>query len=240
MSIRVLLLVGVIGSVLLADQSKNSEADRVAAQRESLSKLQKYVGQWRGVGQVRRGSRDGAWTETADCAWKLDEKNASLQFQSPKGKVFQAMTFEAGKKPGEYRLTAKMKSAKATYQGALSDDGSLRMKIDKPVDGAPDRLYWRLAAAGKRMILLYERKASPTRFTRIAEIGFTRKGSGFGSGVTYVECVVTGGEGTIPVRYEGKTYYVCCSGCKEYYDDDPDKAMKEYFARVEERKAKKP
>ena len=38
-------------------------------------------------------------------------------------------------------------------------------------------------------------------------------------GSTAPECIVTGGKGTIPVGFGGKTYYVCCSGCKELFDD---------------------
>ena len=36
-----------------------------------------------------------------------------------------------------------------------------------------------------------------SRYARLAEVGMTRKGSGFGKGTNYIECVVTGGTGTI-------------------------------------------
>ena len=110
------------------------------------------------------------------------------------------------------------------------------MQVETPVDGLPDRIQVRLAAEGKRLVVLYERRQG-SRFARLAEVGFTRRGSGFGTGSNVVECVVTGGEGAIPVRFEGKTYYVCCSGCKEYFDNDPAKAMKEYRERKAEEKA---
>ena len=48
------------------------------------------------------------------------------------------------------------------------------------------------------------------------------------------ECVVTGGLGTISVNYKGKTYYVCCTGCRDEFKDNPEKYIKEY----EEKKAK--
>ena len=53
------------------------------------------------------------------------------------------------------------------------------------------------------------------------------------------ECVVTGGLGTIEVSFEGKTYYVCCTGCRDYFNDNPKEVLAEYFARKEEEKQKK-
>jgi YHS domain-containing protein len=45
-------------------------------------------------------------------------------------------------------------------------------------------------------------------------------------------CVVTGGKGTIPIAYKGQTYYVCCSGCKQAFDENPEKILAEYRARL--------
>ena len=49
------------------------------------------------------------------------------------------------------------------------------------------------------------------------------------------ECIVSGGAGTMAVSYMGKTYYVCCSGCRSEFNESPAKYVKEY----EEKKAKK-
>jgi YHS domain-containing protein len=37
---------------------------------------------------------------------------------------------------------------------------------------------------------------------------------------------VTGGLGTIAVSYKGQTYYVCCGGCKDAFEADPEKYVK--------------
>ncbi len=66
-------------------------------------------------------------------------------------------------------------------------------------------------------------------------MGATKKGVPFASkGDNQPECIVSGGLGTIKVRYKGKTYYVCCSGCKAEFDEHPEKYVKEY----EQKKAK--
>jgi len=41
-------------------------------------------------------------------------------------------------------------------------------------------------------------------------------------------CVVTGGLGTTSVTYMGKTYYVCCSGCRDEFNAEPKKYVEEF------------
>ncbi|MCA9060042.1 MAG: YHS domain-containing protein [Planctomycetaceae bacterium] len=41
--------------------------------------------------------------------------------------------------------------------------------------------------------------------------------------------------GTITVSYMGRSYYVCCSGCKAAFEEDPAK----WIARAAERAEKK-
>ena len=45
------------------------------------------------------------------------------------------------------------------------------------------------------------------------------------------ECIVTGGLGTMQVSFGGNTYYVCCTGCRDAFNDDPAKIIAEYKAR---------
>jgi YHS domain-containing protein len=80
-------------------------------------------------------------------------------------------------------------------------------------------------------VLLEKATESPTRFDRLAEIGYTRLGVRFAAGDSFPECIVTGGRGTIAVSHAGMTYYVCCSGCKEAFDDDPAGILAEYRER---------
>lgn len=87
------------------------------------------------------------------------------------------------------------------------------------------------------MLVLYERQVDD-RYVRIAQVGYTREGSEFGKGTAYRECIVTGGHGTIAVRHQGETYYVCCSGCRDYFQDNPQTVLAEYQERRESAKKK--
>ena len=54
----------------------------------------------------------------------------------------------------------------------------------------------------------------------------------FGEGKFEPECLVTGGVGTMPFQYKGKTYYDCCTGCKDLFNEDPDFYIAEYEAKL--------
>lgn len=214
--------------------------DRLTTDKEALSDLQIYVGSWRGAGQVRRGSNEGSWVEQCDWMWKFSEKSASLDFTSPKSKYFLSGSLRPAKKKGDYQLTCHLVGGKdkLTYTGRLDKTEKLILNADKIVTGLPSRVSIRLVARGNRLIVLYEKKsASSDRYQRLAEVGYTRKGSNFGKGTVFVECVVTGGKGTIPVSHKGKTYYVCCSGCRDAFNDDPAGILADYFASKEEEKS---
>ena len=92
-----------------------------------------------------------------------------------------------------------------------------------------------------RVLLLFEkRKQSQSFYSRVAQIGYTRQGVSLArAGVGRRECVVTGGKGTMKVSHMGKTYYVCCTGCKQAFDDDPEGILADYRKRLAERKAKR-
>ena len=51
------------------------------------------------------------------------------------------------------------------------------------------------------------------------------------------ECIVTGGEGTMTVMHAGKTYYVCCTGCRDAFLADPEGILKEAAERTAKEKA---
>jgi YHS domain-containing protein len=220
------------GSLVQAEDARE-------AAKKKLAPLQAFVGEWRGTGQRERGKTAGSWLEKSSWSWKFGEKSAALAFTSKDAKFLTTGALTPGEADAAYQLTITAPDGKttATFSGKLDED-KLMLDAAEPVEGLPARISLRLVAEGKRMVALYESK-SPTsdRYFRLAEVGYTRVGSGFGQGSQGPECIVTGGEASIAVSYEGKTYYVCCTGCKDYFDEDPKRAIEEYFARKAEEKA---
>ena len=82
--------------------------------------------------------------------------------------------------------------------------------------------------------ILYRYEVKPqgkALFARVFQVGATKEGTSFAAGDGRPECVVSGGLGTITVVYQGQTYYVCCSGCRDEFRENPEKYIKEFKQR---------
>ncbi len=90
------------------------------------------------------------------------------------------------------------------------------------------------------MLVRYDKRIAEGLYSRLAEVGSTRKGSSFAKNAAAgPECVVTGGLGTITVMHDGKTYYVCCGGCRDLFEEDPAAVLGEYHQRRAAERAEK-
>jgi len=204
------------------------------ADKQALAELQAFVGSWRGAGQPRRGSTDGAWVEKGDWAWKFTADSAALHWTSRDAKYAGTATLRPGSRAGEFQLSVQptAEGEPLLYLGQIQEDGPLVLTATKPAAGQPERITLRTVARGDRLVTLYERRSTIGEgFTRLAEVGYTRQGSQFGKGATFPECVVTGGFGSMTVTHEGKSYYVCCTGCRDIFQMDPAGVLAEYRAR---------
>ena len=88
-----------------------------------------------------------------------------------------------------------------------------------------------------RLLVLLEAQ-DPDRhaYYRLGEVGYTREGVAFAAGESYPLCVVTEGRGTTQVSYKGKSYWVCCSGCKDLFNENPEAVLAEAAAREKAKK----
>lgn len=224
--------------ILLSMTFSYCDSSAKEEEREALTQVQTYVGSWKGVGRPKRGSSKGSWTEKVSWTWKFTKDHATLAFSSPKGKYFKSGELFAEDEGDVFILktVAKDGKTKETFKGSLGKKG-LVLTNKKAKSGRPARLTFKTVAGGDRLILTLERKLGGI-FTRLGEIGYTREGSGFAKGAKGPECCVTGGLGTTPVTYKGKTYYVCCSGCKDLFDEDPAGCVKAYLKRKAKAKKK--
>jgi len=91
-----------------------------------------------------------------------------------------------------------------------------------------------------RYLVKVFRKKGAGSFQLVDTIGTQRQGTSVAANdEDYGEkkCIISGGLGTMTVSYNGKSYYVCCTGCQAAFNDDP----KRWLAKMEEAdKAKKP
>ena len=194
----------------------------------------------RGVGQVQRGRGRGAWMESADWAWKLTSDSAALEITVKKGKYLKSGVLRAGKKPGTFVFDATLADGTSrTFAGAAGDRKRLPLTADAkapPAECAGSRSPRCTTPACSSCSRL--RTPSRHTFSRLGEVGFTREGVAFAAAESYPLCIVTEGRGTIQVNYKGKTYWFCCTGCRDTFKDDPESVLAEAAAR-EKAKAKK-
>ena len=212
------------------------------SRRKDQSALKAYlglVGQWKGTGQPLRSSTRGAWRETADWAWKLSTDSAALEMKVEKGKYLKSVRLRPGETPGSFVLDAILTDdSKRTFHGKTGARDVLVLLADGPAQAGLRRITLTPLHDTRFLMLLESQDALSGVYVRLGEIGYTRQGVAFAAGDSYPVCVVTEGRGTIPVTYKGKTYYVCCSGCKELFDENPAAVIAEAADRQKKAKAK--
>jgi YHS domain-containing protein len=238
--IRGLALVGLMlasPAVLIAGppvSAKPNFGDPIPA-KEALSKFNSLIGSWRGTAQPRRGSATGSWRESAEWAWDFSQPTPAIRYVVTDGQLLKSarITYDSAGRVYRARVE-RTNGSTAEYSGKFKDD--VLVLDTRPSKGELQRITI-TPLNEKRTIVLFERKrGTASSTTRIAEVGYTREGTRLAvEGGDGPECVVTGGKGTIAINYKGQTYYVCCSGCKQAFNENPEKILAEYRQRVEAR-----
>jgi hypothetical protein len=211
-----------------------------------LKPLGVLVGEWKGVGQPRRGSNVGAWSEKAQAAWKFDENQSGLLLNFDPGQHYKSVVFSVAEDAVTPELLL-MAAGGQTIQLKRNDESAANKTSDKPAkdvawvfESSPDALPQTRCTvrviSDIRVAMLFEEKPTvQASYRRLSEIGLTRAGARLANGNTGErQCIVTGGLGTIKVSHEGKTYFVCCEGCQQAFDADPAGTIAAYQERLQE------
>lgn len=207
------------------------------AGREALGKLGELVGTWNGTG-VPSGSKEeqqkGFWTETISCEWKFKGDAAWLKLDFAKGKFLSSGEVRFVPDKEEYRLTVKTADkTEQVFTGKIKDKVLTVDRFD-PESKEHQRIVITLLHEN-RILYRYDVKAEGKGlYYRKYQVGATRDGVAFAAGDGRPECIVSGGLGTMAVSYMGKTYHVCCSGCRDEFFESPKKYIEEF-----EQKSKK-
>jgi hypothetical protein len=234
-----------VGTALTAEE----KAPRTP--KEALQAFNHLIGSWRATGQPEgtfQEKQRGFWTEAQSWEWQFKGDDAWMKVAIDRGKYFTGgeLHYLPGKDRYRLVLTTPAKEV-LTFEGVLEQkapDQDRRLVLERTDDKT--KQTQRLVVTflhSNRFLYRYEVKAAdrPT-FKRVYEVGVTKEGVAFaGPGDNEPECVVSGGRGTIPVSYKGQTYYVCCTGCRDAFKEDPEKYLKEYAERkAKEAKEKQP
>jgi len=228
-----------VAGLMAADDEPDGAASQPAAAKAALADFNSLIGGWRGVGQPKRNSNRDAWREEAEWLWDFADSRVAIVYKVSEGRLLQSAEITWAGEGQSYLMNAVLPDGtERKYAGEL-DDNRLVMETDADDDGNVHRItITRLNR--KRTIVLFERRATGrSTYSRVAGVGYTRKGTSLAvAGGGARECVVTGGTGTMPVEHNGKTYYVCCTGCLQAFQDDPEGILAEYRERLRERRKK--
>lgn len=232
MKSRLLLSIGmfqllIAGAVVMPSAFAAGKGDDP---KQALQELQEFIGGWKGAGN----SKTMTWKETSNWSWRFKGKDVWMSFDMPDSKAVKGGEMRFLSDKGKYQLTLiDLKDAKSAYLGEMKK-GTLILERVNPETKDTEQVKINTAAGGVRLVLTYSIKpASRTLWSQQYQIAYTKEGESFGvaAGQKGPECVVTGGLGTMAVSFNGMTYYVCCTGCRDAFNDNPAKIVAEYKAR---------
>lgn len=234
--------------VKLGNSSATSARDSDPANAETvlsaMQPLQVLLGQWNGTSRK-------AQVDAPQWVWDFqsDRSRPALVFKSDKNVYIREghLTFLPAEQKyeftwttpeGDKRLltgtfTKPVQDVAGDDQKKLQRTYKLTLTEPTPKDGE----QWQLALEqleNNRYILEVDRKRGGGPFQRIDTIHTQREGSSFAvSDTDYGEqtCIISQGKGTSTVSYMGKSYWVCCSGCKAAFEEDPVRWIAKWEAR---------
>ena len=196
----------------------------IATTKEAMQKVQLIVGDWRVTGMPREDKRE-PWAEKASWGFKIEKEEYWLTLATKDGAYWKEATLKFDIKKQVYVLEAVLKDGgKRTYAGKLVEKEKL-LTLEEATETWPrERLVFSLLRANRFLIDVETQAAKGKDWTPQAQLGNTKEGVPFVRGET-VKCIVTGGAGSIPVTHDGKTYYVCCTGCRAFFNENPEKTI---------------
>jgi YHS domain-containing protein len=241
---RVMACVGIAAGMLAMTVRVRAEDEGTIP--ESLAPFEYLIGGWKGTG-IEKAKPLKGWPERHQWAWKFAKGvpvGLSVSFEGDKFVTQAQLTYDA--KAKRYRLEGKDAAGKpVVFTGKLDPKGRL-LTLDRdptPTEGK-QRLTIRLLPENRiRYVVWVDRQPPGTpRFARFAEVGLTREGESFaasgGSEADRPKCIVTGGTATLTVSYQGQTFPICCTGCRDEFLESPDKYLKKAALRAEKQKSK--
>jgi hypothetical protein len=215
------ILVG-IALILL---SHNATAQDKTPPRQALQVFNDLIGAWRCTG-TPAGAQKGFWVETMTWEWQFKGDDAWIKIDFAKSRHFLSGTLRYVPAKEHFALTLQTLAKETrTFTGTLD---KRVLTLEGAVGDNKERLVFTLLHANRFLYREEVRTGDRPVFTRLYQVGATKEGVPFALGDGKPECIVSGGAGTMPVSYQGNTYYVCCSGCRDEFVANPEKYIKEY------------
>jgi YHS domain-containing protein len=213
----------------LAQPDKKASPDDLAKAKKALQDVQDFIGDWNLEGTQKTGAKTEAWKEKVSWGWKFKDGGAwiAVNFADGKGKYFSGgdLKYNVDKKKYTLTMTPTGKGEPQTFEGEYAK-GALKVERKDAKTGDVYRLTMNTLSDGEKFALKYEKQeGGKGLFNAQHQMNGIKEGVA-SVGAKKPECIVSGGSANIAVTYMGKTYYVCCSGCRDEFNADPAKYVK--------------
>lgn len=207
---------------------------------DALDPLQILIGSWRGVTNNDFGQ--GKAVDNSSWAWDFlsDPDQPALVFTSKDNPYYNSgrMTWLTDDNKFELKLETPEKQTRLFHgeytqpvQEVVGDDEKLHRTYKvafTETEPADEKDAWQLVfnQQENNRFLLEMSKKRGSRFVRMDTVASQRQGTSFAlNDEDYGDrtCIISAGLGTSQVSYKGKNYWVCCSGCKAAFEEDPER-----------------
>jgi len=212
--------------ILISAVARTAPADEVP---EAFAPFEHMVGGWKGTA-APSANRVKGWAESHSWAWKFEKGvpvGMSLTLEGDKTLARGLLTFDPAAR--KYHLDGTDPEGKPiAFVGAFSPDGkTLTLDRVDETPGGKERLVVRPNSNKIRYTLQLDRqeKGAP-RYKGVIQVGLTKEGESFAAGgaeSNLPKCILTGGAAAMTVSYMGKSFPVCCSGCRDEFNENPEK-----------------
>lgn len=217
--------------------------------KQALKPLQVVLGPWHAIIDKSKTYEDLQWVWD----WKTDRAQPALAMTTKgDGEYFKSARLTYLVEDEKFQMTLTDKEGKQrVLQGTFLEEPA-----DKPGDDqkqTPQRTYklqltevgdakdrWQIVInqQDNNRYLLELSRLRGSRFVRFDTAASQREGTSFAlndSDYKDRTCVISQGLGTIQVSHKGKSYWVCCSGCKAAFEEDPEKWIAKFEAMQEKK-----
>jgi YHS domain-containing protein len=200
--------------------------------------FESMIGGWKGTAVPASNPRKG-WQEKHMWSWKFSKGTPiGMTISIEGGKVFKKgdLTFDADKSVYQFVAT-DVADKPATYVGKFEGKAIVLLRSEATPEGK-ERITIRPNGVRYTMIVDHKADGSP-QFKKTIDAGFTKEGESFAAGggaSDLPKCIITGGSAAMTVTFNGKTFPICCTGCRDEFNDNPEK----YVARAAAKAAGEP
>lgn len=200
----------------------------------AFARFEPMVGGWKGTARPAANKVRG-WPESHSWAWKFAKGvpvGMTLTVQG--GKVFTKGDLSYDPAAKTYKLDAVDPAGKpvAFVGPAIAEGKPLVLDRVGMTPEGKQRITIRPNGSGIRYTMLVDNQAAGSpQYKNAIDVGLTKEGESFAAGggaSDLPKCVITGGSATMTVSFEGKSYPICCTGCRDEFADNPAK----YIARA--------